>query len=259
MKELMSTMKVILLALLVLLFAIGTNAHASSFKQVPFAFEEYSEDDLEWADSADDSFSGSTALGFSVTIGGASYSYFDMSSDGYVELLADADDVPSGSGGAAIGDLISRYPDATYLLAPCDDLDSSKGYYGYRRFADRAIFYYNTKTYQDAGPGSSSDLLNNFEVILYDDGTVQWNFNTAGYEYFDLDFFSGLYFGNTQTLLESTRYHIPRQKSYRYEGCDDRLTLDANNDCLVDLADLGYFALQWLQCAKLNDPDCLPD
>jgi hypothetical protein len=253
------TIKAIVVTSVVVLFAIGTGVHASSFRELPFEFENYTKTTLDWVDSDDDSFTGSTALGFSVTIGGASYSYFDMSSDGYIELLTDACDVPTSWGGGSIGNLTSFNASETYLLAAYDDLDSLKaGYYGYKLFSDRAVFYYDTETFQDGGPGPSPDLLNNFEVILYDDGNVQWNFNYADYQYFDLDLFSGLYFGNTQTLLELTRYHIPEQKSYLYYGCDDWLTLDFNNDCFVNWADFENFAEQWLECAELNDPNCQP-
>jgi len=259
MKTLTSTIKAIFVTSLVLLFGIGTSVHASSFREVTYEFDSYSEGALDWADSADDAFTGSTALGFSVTIGGATYSYFDMSSDGYIELLTDACDVPTGRGWDSIDGLITFDPCATYLLAAYDDLSSLEaGYYGYKLFSDpnRAVFYYDTETYQDTP--SAPAQLNNFEVILYEDANVQWNFYYAEYNWFDQDFFSGLYFGNTQTLLELTRYHIPEQKSYLYYGCDDWLTMDFNNDCFVDLADFGIFAQQWLKCAELNDPNCQP-
>jgi hypothetical protein len=118
------------------------------------------------------------------------------------------------------------------------------------------VFYYDTETFQDTG--ESGAQLSNFEVILYEDANVQWNFNYANYEWFDEDLFSGLYFGNTQILLELTRYNIPEQESYLYYGCGDWLTADFNNDCFTDLADFDNFAQQWLECAELNDPNCQP-
>jgi hypothetical protein len=196
---------------LVLLFGIGVNVHASIFEEVPYEFEAYDIPTLDWVDSADDANTGSTALGFSVTIGGAAYSYFQMGSNGDIELLTDAGDVPTGHGYDSISGLISWDSSSTYLLAAYDDLSSEAyGYFGYKLFSDRAVFYYDTETWED----SYFDILNNFEVVLYDDGNVQWNFNYANYESFDYDLFSGLYFGNTETLLELTSDHIPEQKSY---------------------------------------------
>ncbi len=266
MKTPTSTIKAIFVTSLVLLFGIGTSVHASSFEEVTYEFDSYSKVALDWADSGADSNSfGPNSLGFSVTIGGAAYSYFDMSSDGYIELLTDACDVPTRRGYDSIDGLISFDPCATYLLAAYDDLDSSDGqgpnyygYYGYILFSDpnRAVFYYDTETFQDTG--ESGAQLSNFEVILYEDGNFQWNFNYANYEWFDEDLFSGLYFGNTQILLELTRYHIPEQESYLYYGCADWLTADFNNDCLVNLVDFDIFTEQWLKCAELNDPNCQP-
>ena len=254
MKTLTSTIKTIFVTSLVLFFGIGANIRASSFSEVPFEFEDYNDITLDWTDSDDFTFTGSTPLGFSVTIGGATYSYFDMSSDGYIELLTDACDVPTGWGWDSIDGLISYDSSATYLLAAYDDLSSlDYGYYGYKLFSDRAVFYYDTETLCD----EEMELLNNFEVVLYDDGNVRWDFNDADIECFFFDLFSGLYFGNTQTLLTLANY-IPEQKSYLYYGCADWLTADFNNDCFVDWADFSIFALQWLKCAELNDPNCQP-
>jgi hypothetical protein len=254
MKTFTSTIKTIFVTSLVLFFGIGASVYASTFEQVPFEFEDYNDITLYWVDSADDAFTGSTALGFSVTIGGATYSYFDMSSDGYIELLTDAGDVPTGYGWGYISGLTSFDSSATYLLAAYDDLTSSYyGYYGYKLLPDRAVFYYDTETVCDGDYA----LLNNFEVVLYNDGKVQWNFNYADYECFGYDLFSGLYFGNTQTLLTLTNY-IPEQKSYLYYGCADWLTADFNQDCFVDWVDFSIFAQQWLKCGDLDDPNCQP-
>ncbi|MHC4070053.1 MAG: PEP-CTERM sorting domain-containing protein [Planctomycetota bacterium] len=212
----MRTIKAIFVTSLVLLFGISVNVHALTIEEIPFEFEDYDVTTLDWVDSADGGFTGSTALGFSVTIGGAAYSYFDMSSDGYIELLTDAGDVPTSYGyGSVVGLLYNvdfgADPTSTYLFAAYDDLSSAfNGYYGCKLFSDRAVFYYDTETWQDEDLG----LLNNFEVVLYDDGNVQWNFNYAEYDAFDFDLFSGLYLGNTQTLLGLTGYDIPEQRSY---------------------------------------------
>lgn len=211
MKTLTNTIKTIFATSLVFLFGIGVNVHALTFEEVPFEFEDYADTALDWVDYADDNFTGSTALGFSVTIGGATYSHFDMSSDGYIELLTGAGDSPTSLGWGFVSDLISDDPSATYLLAAYDDLTSnSYGYYGYKLFSDRAVFLYDTETWQD----EDWELLNKFEVVLYDDGNIQWNFDYANYEFFDYDLYSGLYLGNTLTLVELDSGHIPEQKSY---------------------------------------------
>jgi hypothetical protein len=238
----------------VFVFGIEASTHASIFRQVPFAFEDYNATELDWYDNDDTSNSGSTALGFSVSIGGATYSHFDISSDGYIELLKDGNDVPTNYGYGSIDDLINDTdygadPNSTYLLAAYDDLSSFyNGYYGYKLHSDLAVFYYDTETYED----EDSKLLNNFEVILYSDGRVQWNFNYADYNYSSYDLFSGLYFGNTGGLFKLVRYDIPEQESHRYHV----LTADLNYDFRVNLIDLSILAEQWLRCTDPDDPNC---
>ena len=204
------------------LFGISASVQASTFTNLPFVneFEHYGWDALDWADYGDEYNTGSTALNFSVTVGGATYTHFDMDSNGYVELLTDEDDDPTEYGGDYIDNLIMEDPYSTYLLAAYDNLSSDEyGYFGYKLFGDGAVFYYETETYADEG----NYILNNFEVFLYDDGRVQWNFNYADYyyeadDYYDL--FSGLYFGNTGTLLELARDGIPANESYLYNGTE---------------------------------------
>lgn len=197
---------------LIVLFGITSNAQASVFHQVPYVFEDFDEGDLDWVDSDDDNNTDSTALGFSVTIGGAVYDHFDMDSNGYVQLLSGAE-VPEEYSYGSISGLISYEPAATYLLAAYDDLDSwYYGYYGYVLESNRAVFYYETETWEDG----DYELLNNFEMVLSDSGAVQWNFNYADYEDWDEDLYSGLYFGNTGTLHELYTDYIPEEESWMY-------------------------------------------
>ncbi len=204
---------VILIAVTALMFGWAVQAEASIFHQIPFEFISFSEGDLDYSDSADDNNTGSTPLGFSVTLGGATYSYFDMDSNGYIQLLTGAAHSPTEYGYGGIDDLIDEDPTSTYLLSAYDDLSSyDYGFYGYKVYGDMVIFYYDTETYDDGG----YELLNNFEVILYDDGRVQWNFNYADYDIYGYDLYSGLYFGNTETRHELYRETIPQRESWIY-------------------------------------------
>lgn len=192
----------------------GAGARAADFTPIiPNEWEFYDDGNLDWSDSVDDGSTGSTALGFSVTVGGATYNYFDLNSNGYIELLTDAGDVPVDKGYAYVAGLIAADPDSTYLLAAYDDLSSdSYNFYGYKLLSNRAVFYYDTETYCDDG----EDWPNVFQVVLFNDGRVQWNFRWSNYEEYDYDLFSGLYSGNTGTLLELVRDDIPQLESYLY-------------------------------------------
>ena len=188
-------------------------ASATTIQAVPFSFDPYAESSLDWSDSCDDCNTGSTALGFNVSIGGQSYSHFDLDSNGYIELLTGASDSITGYGYGAVTALIGSDTTSSYIMAAYDDLSTdSYGYFGYLLNADNAVFYWNTETYSD----EDDDLLNVFEVILYDTGVVRWNFDTADYSGNSDDLFTGLYFGNSGTLLEANRDSIPVQTSYQY-------------------------------------------
>ena len=199
---------------LVLILILATSAGAVDFTEItPNQWEDYSWGDLDWADYDDEYSSGSTALGFSVVLGGATYSHFDINSNGYVELLTSAADSPADYGYGDVAGLIDYDDTSTYLMAAYDDLTSEYyGYFGYKLLPDRAVFYYDTETYED----EDYEYLNTFEIILFDDGSVQWNFQWADYDWYGYDLFSGLYFGNTETLLELTSDEIPEQESYLY-------------------------------------------
>jgi len=188
-------------------------ASATTIPTVPFFFDPYAESSLVWSDSCDDCHTGSTALGFNVSIGGQSYSHFDLDSNGYIELLTGASDSVTRYGYGTVTELIDYDTSSSYIMAAYDDLTtSSYGYFGYLLNADNAVFYWNTETYRD----DDSELLNVFEVILYDTGVVRWNFDTADYSRNSDDLFTGLYFGNSGTLLEANRDSIPVQTSYQY-------------------------------------------
>ena len=202
-------------SVLMFVLCLATTTHAAVLTQIiPNEWEAYAEAQLDWSDSDDDWNSGSTPLGFSVTLGGATYDYFDMNSNGYVELLTDAGDAPFDWGYDYVAGLISANASSTYLLAGYDDLTSEYyNFFGYKLLSDRAVFYYDTETWDD----EDMDYTNVYEVILFDDGRVQWNFQSADYSSYGYDLFSGLYFGNTGTLVELISGDIPESESYLYQ------------------------------------------
>lgn len=208
----------VLIIATLLLLAPCTTSYSMPFQMIPYEFDYYGEagsgdnPELDNSDYDDDNNFGNVPLGFDVNIGGATYNAFDMDSNGYVQLLSGSQ-TPVAYGWGGIQDLIDDAPSATYLLAAYDDLSSEYyGYFGYKLLSNKAIFYYLTETYDD----DDDDLLNLFEMILYNNGDVQWNFDYAYYYDWDSDLFSGLYFGNTGTLLELFSDEIPEEESWLY-------------------------------------------
>ena len=195
------------------LLAAGTSAAAASGTVTSEPFHWYPNGALDWVDDCDDCDSGKISLGFSVNLGGKLFDSFEMDSNGYIELLSGAE-TPSGYGYGSIDGLTSyQTSDRTYILAAYDDLSSDYyGYQGYALFADRAVFSWATETYDDEDSG----LMNVFQVALFDDGSIHWNFLEAGYSAYDYDLFSGLYLGTTKELFEITRDDIPQLASYSF-------------------------------------------
>jgi hypothetical protein len=102
--------------------------------------------------------------------------------------------------------------DHTFIMAAYDDLSSAYfGEFGYDVQTDRVVFHWNTETYYDRNSGH----LNEFEIVLFDDGTVQWNFLSASFSSFGYDLFSGMYMGgDVQQLVEIARDAIPSGESW---------------------------------------------
>src|SRR3989338_9095284 len=119
------------LGALLMVFALvaPSAAQAAIFHQIPFEFASFSDSDLDWSDADDDNNTGNTDLGFSVTIGDATYDAFDMDSNGYVQLLFGSQSPTEEGYGDLEDNLIDADPSSTYLLAAYDDLSSY--YYGY--------------------------------------------------------------------------------------------------------------------------------
>ncbi len=216
---------------------------------------------LAWSDTCDTCESGPVSLPFPVTLGSDTYVAFQQTSDGYVELLREGES-PYGFSYGYMADLIAYTggdPDSprhTFLMTAFDDLDSEyNGVFGYELEDAQVVFYWYTETYEDDDDGRH----NEFEMILSDDFSVRWNFNSAYYSGYDYDLFTGVYLGhNDQTLYEVMREVIPNQESWVFtetglpggdsedadengipDECEGRG--DMNDDGLVNVADLSGF------------------
>jgi len=215
----------------------------AGFSQAGYDFESPA---LDWSDYCDDCSTGTVALPFTVRLGGQDLVAFDQNSNGYVELLR-AGESPYDYGYGYVSDLIgSGTPPHTFLMAAYDDLSSSYyGNFGYRFYVDRVVFYWNTETYCDEDYG----YLNLFEIILYADGRVRWNFAEASVDCWDYDLFSGIYLGyDRQELHELAQGYIPQQESWVFSeggwdcngnGIPDVCDPDCNRNGVADECDIS--------------------
>ena len=168
---------------------------------------------LDWISAEDDGWSDVTALPFPFTIAGETYTAFTMDSNGYIELLRDGEE-EYGYGYGTVEELTTygEGPRHTYLMAAYDDLDSSSnGFFGFRVMSGCAVFAWMTETYEDGG----SDLLNEFQVAIFPDGRIEWNFGEASYAENGNELFTGIYLGHgSDTLIEVESGSIPADASW---------------------------------------------
>jgi len=189
-------------------FILVVPANALTVKtvpEVPYNWQETSTFDTMLA--GDEGQSSKTPLGFAVQIGGKNFTDFMMDANGYIELLG-AGETPTGhstSYGTATS-LITDDATSTYLLAAYDNLAGS---FGYRKESDHVLFYYNAATVADP-----AYRINNFEVVLYDTGMIDWNFRYALFSNNDYDLMTGLYLGPAETLFKAVAGNIPESTSF---------------------------------------------
>ncbi len=207
----------------------------------PFDYDATPPGSWDFSRSCDDCSNSEVNLPFPVMLGGESFTRFDQDSNGYVELLRDGE-TGYGFSYGNVADLIAEGdPDHTYLLAAYDDLSSDDyGAFGYRVEADRIIFYWNTETYNDGG----ENRVSQFQVILFANGQVRWNFLTDMVEDYGYDLYSGIYFGyGRQELLTIAAGDIPQGTSWvlsagssdcNSNGIPDECEPDCNTDSTPD-------------------------
>ena len=199
-------------------------------QQIDFEFSTLALDD---DDSCDECQLGDIDLPWPVEIQGQTFVAFAMSSDGYVELLQQGESSYE-YGAGEVDDLIEEDdPDHTYLMAAYDDLSSDyAGFFGYGALEDRVTFTWLTETYDDEDDGE----LNLFQIVLYADGRVQWNFVFADYDDNDEDLFSGIYIGgDEQRLLEIIRDDIPEEESWLFADSG----VDCNRNGVPDSCEIA--------------------
>jgi len=228
---------------------------------------------LDESDSCDGCQLGDIDLPWPVEIYGQTFVAFAVHADGYVELLQEGQS-SYDYGDGSVDELTEEGdPDHTYLMAGYDDLSSDEiGFFGYGFLPDQIVFTWLTETYDDEGDGE----LNLFQVVLFADGSVQWNFIFEDIDDYDEDLFSGIYLGGgVQRLFEIAREELPEEESWLFgdSGRDCNLNAipdsceidagaadDCNNNGTPDACELASGAVN--DCNANNIPDdceALPD
>ena len=171
----------------------GLTTHAASqwrINNINTMTPETAEQDI----SADDGYFTYT-LPFSFPFFARNITSISVNTNGLIELLEDGETSfeIDGYGTHFDGDHLDNM-DA--IFAANDDLDLSNGYLRLYNAGTRVVIEWYGATYADADvdanyPDFTNDMR--FQVVLYQDGRVVWNFSQLDFTLFDNDLYSGVY------------------------------------------------------------------
>lgn len=223
----------------------------------------------------DDTYLTESAIGFDFVFDGITYTDFQQSSNGQVQLYNSGlgESADNNSSYDTLGDFLSSDDDETWLFASFDDLDSGDsddpvdrpmefhdgvlvqmGGFGYKHFnagdldgdgnpvpEECLVMRWYTQHNEDTG---HVDNWDNFEVVIYPDGRIKWNFQFMNIHLSENNLFSGA-FSREGMLLEAAYDVRTPETSYIYNPNDSSTYTDitssyvANN--IIDSDDYGIF------------------
>jgi len=127
-------------------------------------------------------------LPFTFPFHGRSITAVSVNSDGLLELLESGEQprLFYESGSHQAGD----FPGSDVVFAMNDDLETDDGSLKVLNHGDHVVYDFSGSTYEN---GNSQNYPLEFQVILYQDGRIRWNFIADGVDTYDEDLYSGLY------------------------------------------------------------------
>jgi len=147
---------------------------------------------------------------------GRNITKISASTNGFIELLE------AGEGCYDCNDYGSTHADGNYrsnmdvIFASNDNLqtiyDSETQYLAICSMDDKIVIELLGSTATDY---ESTDYQINFQIILYQNGTIEWNFNEMNWANHSYDMFSGLY-AKEENFEVTVGYKIKTQGSYYY-------------------------------------------
>ena len=153
-----------------------------------------------------------------------------ISSNGFIELLESGEllsehptlDYYAMQDYESLLNFVDTYDYGDFIFAWHDDLSSSYyGFYGVEYNGEVVVVHWETETYNDG----DEDRLNYFQLWLFPDGSIQWNFKEFNYSFYGYGLGTGIYESDSGILLDVADamgdpdgiFNTP-EKSYRYFG-----------------------------------------
>ncbi len=149
--------------------------------------QQFSPDGQVFALRTDDSYR-VYQLPFTFPFHGRSITAVSVNSDGLLELLENGEQprLFYEPGSHQTGD----FPGSDVVFAMNDDLETDDGSLKILDHGDHVVYDFNGSSYEN---GDSQNYPLEFQVILYQDGRIRWNFIADGVDTYDDDLYSGIY------------------------------------------------------------------
>ncbi|MCQ1536555.1 hypothetical protein FTO70_12920, partial [Methanosarcina sp. KYL-1] len=199
-----------------------------SLTEADFQWVNITQEDLDWSDTSDDYYSEKVPIGFNFTLDGVTYTQMEVVSNGVIHLIPKGGVELCDSDYDYASQWADWYPEETFIFALSDDLyPGSDGWYGYKSYSagdfdsgnslipcNLTVIDYHVSTYEDYG---YSEYPNDFQVVLYENGTLRFNFKRIDYLSFGYSLDSGLYLGNDSSEHSKELMYVSRAGDYENE------------------------------------------
>ena len=127
-------------------------------------------------------------LPFTLNFFGRNITNVSVSTNGYIELLGKWESSElRGDYGVHYGE---DYSMSDVIFALDDDLETDDGYLLVVGFSDKVVVEWFGSTYED---WDSSSYPLNFQVVIFRNGTIRWNYRLLSYSSYGYDLFTGYY------------------------------------------------------------------
>ncbi|MDD4876662.1 MAG: right-handed parallel beta-helix repeat-containing protein [Dehalococcoidales bacterium] len=136
----------------------------------------------------------------------------EVSAEGYIELLESGETAENCCDYGTMWEFKDDYPTADFIVAWCDDLVTGDGYYAveYDAISDKVIIHWVTSVCCDL-----ESNLNYFQLWLFPDGSIQWNYKEFNWETLCCGVVSGIYDSLSGSILN---IYYSAEESYLYAG-----------------------------------------
>ena len=205
-----------------------------------------------WNDASDNNYSSKVEIGFDFILDNITYTHMQVVSNGVIQLIPEGSTELNDSSFASPTNWSTCYPDETFIFALCGDLNPVTGWYGYTKYItgnndsenvsitqNLTVIDYHVSTCSD---DNYSTNPNDFQVVLYENNTIRFNFKNLTYNIFDNELYSGIYLGNNLSTHAKETIHVARAGQYLNETSYGTpvtrtfsSTYDDNNDGIADI------------------------